>query len=181
MKTLKLNLVVLFSILTLCTSCSKDDDNDDNNDQQSSLVSTGTCGEFFDGVNLSGLCGVASTNSQAVGTDPVCTYIIREAMTAGQELYAITLWDFATVNESVDFYNLVIADPAPGATVTIINGVGDEAVYVDDQDNTDFSIIFRIKNVTGVVATDELLFELGCSNPQARLKEVIALINANFQ
>lgn len=166
--------MIALSALTLI-SCKKDDDNNSDEDQGAGLVSTGTCGEFFNGIPLTNICGVAANNSQSFGSSAVCTYVIRENPGDGQELYAVTLYDFGSIEESRDFFIILKNDADPG-TATTINDVGDEAIFIEDQNNMDYSIAFRFKNVNVVVAADELLFELGCNNPQARLKELASLV-----
>jgi|GEM_PF-3869925 len=181
MKTLKLYFLLAI-LTTLCfTSCNKDDDSDDGEEQGTALLTSGACGEFFDGLNLTSLCGVEANNTQPFGSETVCTYVIRQNSTASQELYTSTIYELTSISEAEDFFSVISTDTFDGQTSIGINGVGNEAVFLEDIDSMDFSIVFRLKNVIVVVSTDEELFELGCSDPQARLKELATLVIDKLQ
>lgn len=173
-------IIILLSVFALI-SCGNDDDETSEDDNTAALISIGECGTFFTDVNLESLCGVEAANSQGLGTGPTCTYIVRQNVTASQELYAITLWEAASVDEAINFYELLGGDFFPGEMLTPLNGVGNEAIYAEDQENQDFTILFRFRNLNVALATDELLFELGCDDPQARLIELANLIIEKVQ
>ncbi|GER60606.1 hypothetical protein [Patiriisocius marinus] len=176
MKNLKTKtIVILLSVFTMI-SCGNDDDDTPNDGNESGLISIGDCGTFFVDVNLQSLCGVEAANSQGLGTGAACTYIIRQNVSASQELYGVTLWEAASINDAVDFYELLGDDFFPGEMLSPLNGLGDEAIYAEDQENQDFTVLFRLRNINVAVVTDELFFELGCDDPQASLIELANLI-----
>lgn len=175
MKNLKLKTAILLLTVFSFIGCDKDDDTNTEN-QEATLVSIGTCGDFFAGVNLPSLCGVEEQNTQGIGSDVTCSYIIRENAVASQELYTATLWEAANVDAAINFYEILSNDFFPGEMLTPLNDLGDEAIYAEDVENADYTLVFRFKNMNVALSTDELLFELGCDNPQLRLRELANLI-----
>lgn len=177
MKTLKIFFVILLSSAFTLTSCSKKDDDGTPEEPQDALVSIGVCGEFFNGTNLTVLCGVTENNTQSFGDDEtVCTYIIREKASDDPELYTATIWTFDNVSEAKDFYNGVRSGGGQDGTITPLSGLGDEAVWIVDSDTQEYAILFRYKNLSSIVTTDELHFELGCTDPQGTLKQLSNII-----
>jgi hypothetical protein len=181
MKTLK----NYFTIIVLCTfiftSCSKK--NDDDGNQEDDLVSIGECGALFNGVDLTTLCGVSVNNIQNFGERDICAYVISNDASSSIELYISTLYGGTNVAEAKTTYNALSDSANAGVnnTVTSLSGIGNEAIYVTDSVELDIYILFRYKNITVIVGTDQAYFDLGCNNPQEALKKLSNIIIDKLQ
>lgn len=174
-----LNSLFLAVTLLLSSSCSEDDNNSASND----LLSIGTCGEFFNDVNVTSLCGVEANNVFGSSSGVTCGYNIAANANdiASQEfIYSVGLIQYDNISQTETIYNGLKEEYFPGEMLepTALSGIGDEAVFGIDTEggNQDATLLFRSRNVITVLTTEEDILDLGCNDLQQELEKLADLI-----
>ena len=156
-------------------SCKKDDEGDDLN-----TGFTLECNNVFASPsNYQDLCGLSNFNAELLNEEDnpagkSCVWLLSNPNS--NFLYTVVMASFTDEANTQSFYEELRLDYDEflNETSIAVNGLGDEAFFIEGPEQDHFVMGTRKENVVISVATSEIFFAEGCTNVKAELNQFVS-------